>query len=285
MSNNVHVIAQTGFGEGTNELYDRARPSYPSESLEFIRSLNPSDSLNILELGAGTGIFTRALLAHPAWTGNAIASLRAVEPSAGMRTVFARTVIVPELDPGQRVSVHDGTFDGTGAPDGWADLVIIAQAFHWCPDHEAACTELRRVLKPGGALCLIWNLEDRDGAQWVARLRDTYEVHEAGTPQYHRGLWRPFSTVSAYTEGFAGPPEEYNWKRVLPATADIVSERVFSKSYITVLSEEEKARLARDVQRIVVDEGEQGGKRWMDKEKGVFEYPYNTHLVVARTKA
>lgn len=71
-------------------------------------------------IGAGTGIFTRALLAHPDWA-DAIKELRAVEPSAGMRDVFSKTVTDP------RVSVREGTFDTTGVEDGWADLIIIAQ--------------------------------------------------------------------------------------------------------------------------------------------------------------
>jgi hypothetical protein len=61
-----------------------------------------------------------------------------------------------------------------------ADLVVVAQvrsssyrtidtrqkpsafqAFHWCPDYDAAAAEFARILKPGGIVALIWNLEDR----------------------------------------------------------------------------------------------------------------------------
>lgn len=35
------------------------------------------------------------------------------------------------------------------------------QAFHWCPDHEAAAKEFARILKPDGVVAFIWNLEDR----------------------------------------------------------------------------------------------------------------------------
>lgn len=37
----------------------------------------------------------------------------------------------------------------------------LAQAFHWCPDHESALKEFARVLKPDGVVVLTWNLEDR----------------------------------------------------------------------------------------------------------------------------
>ena len=72
-------------------------------------------------IGSGTGIFTRALLAHPDWA-DTVKELRAIEPSAGMRDVFERSVSDPRV-----LGVVDGTFDRTGAEDGWADLVIIAQ--------------------------------------------------------------------------------------------------------------------------------------------------------------
>ena len=71
-------------------------------------------------LGSGTGIFTRALLEHPTWN-KRIKWLKAVEPSAGMREIFSKTV------NDDRVSLSEGYFDATGVEDGWADLVVIAQ--------------------------------------------------------------------------------------------------------------------------------------------------------------
>lgn len=78
---------------------------------------------SVYRIGSGTGIFTRALLASPAWSSD-IKELRAIEPSEGMRNQFTKSVTDP------RVSVHEGTFDTTGIEDGWADLIVIAQACH-----------------------------------------------------------------------------------------------------------------------------------------------------------
>ncbi|GBE87611.1 hypothetical protein SCP_1102880 [Sparassis crispa] len=117
----VHNIAKVSFGMGTNELYDRAQPSYQPATLSHIHNaLSASASLNTVEIGAGTGIFTRALLAHPDWS-HSVNQLHAIELSEGMRDVFTNFVHDP------RVSITKGTFDSTGVNDGWADHVIIAQ--------------------------------------------------------------------------------------------------------------------------------------------------------------
>ncbi len=67
-----------------------------------------------------TGIFTRALLAHPEWSPS-VKALRAVEPSEGMRSTFAKMV------NDERVTLTEGTFDHTGVGDHWANVIVIAQ--------------------------------------------------------------------------------------------------------------------------------------------------------------
>lgn len=75
-------------------------------------------------IGAGTGLFTRALLADKN-DETKIASLQAVEPSAGMRELFKQRV------SHESVTISDGTFDNVPTVEnGWADLVIVAQVCH-----------------------------------------------------------------------------------------------------------------------------------------------------------
>lgn len=153
MMTNVHPNAHAGFATGTNEYYDRVRPSYPTNCLSYVRSQVPKSKspLKIVEIGAGTGIFTRALLTHPEWA-TSIGTLRAIEPSDGMRDFWTKCV------QDTRCTIVDGTFDDTGVEDGWADLIIIAQAFHWCLDYGKAFTEFNRILNKDGTAVFIWNL-------------------------------------------------------------------------------------------------------------------------------
>lgn len=66
-----------------------------------------------------------------------------------MRAVFAQTV------SDTRVSLTDGTFDNTGAPDGWADVIVAASAIHWCRDFEAAAKEFVRIAAPGCVIAFL----------------------------------------------------------------------------------------------------------------------------------
>ncbi|KAF8478555.1 S-adenosyl-L-methionine-dependent methyltransferase [Russula ochroleuca] len=270
----VHKIAQTGFGNGTNELYDRARPSYPSDALKYIRQeVAASGSLDIVEVGSGTGIFTRAILAHPDWA-TAVGKITAVEPSEGMRGIFNNSV------QDERVSCQNGSFENTGVTNHSADLVIVAQAFHWCRDYDAAAAEFSRILKPGGIVALIWNLEDRESAPWVAQVRDLIEQFEQGTPQFRLDLWRALFRTKSF-ESLFHPHKERSWLYPLVGSLDIVIDRAMSKSYVAVQSEDIKATIKADITEIV-NRGD--GKQWIDGDKGLFEYPYKTLVVVFQRK-
>ncbi|KAI0256831.1 S-adenosyl-L-methionine-dependent methyltransferase [Lactifluus subvellereus] len=258
MVNGVHDIATTGFGSGTNELYDRARPSYPSEALKHIRqevAAQASDRINVVEIGSGTGIFTRALLAHPDWA-STVERLTSVEPSEGMRTIFDKSV------RDERVSCQDGSFENTGIPDNSADLVVVAQAFHWCPNYDAAAAE------------------DRETAAWVAQVRDLIEQFEQGTPQFRLGLWRALFETQSF-KGLFQPHQERSWSYSLMSSLEIVTDRAMSKSYIAVQPEDIKTTIKADIKEII-DRGD--GRRWIDEDKGFFEYPYKTLVVVFHRK-
>lgn len=120
----------------------------------------------------------------------------------------------------------------------------------------------------------------RERAAWVAQLRDVYEQHENGTPQFRLNLWRATFSTDSYKELFV-PPEETVWEYTLEGTRDIVVDRVCSKSYIAVLPPDAKEKVRKEVGAIV-DRGD--GLKWIDAEKGIFEYPYKTFVVVWKKK-
>ncbi|MEV6285942.1 class I SAM-dependent methyltransferase [Kribbella sp. NPDC051770] len=121
------------------EDYERGRPGYPAQVVD-LAELTPSGTA--LELAAGTGKFTRQLVSR-------IAHVVTVEPDSGMRRRLVSGC------PG--VEVIDGTAEQIPLADGAVDAVFVAQAFHWF-DTEPAVREIARVLRPGGALVVMWNV-------------------------------------------------------------------------------------------------------------------------------
>src|SRR5262249_17775729 len=107
--------------------YERGRPEYPTEAIRWLVGEEPADTG---DLGAGPGKRTRALLALGA-------RVVAVEPLAEMRGEVERAV------PGARALA--GSAEAIPLPDGAAEVITTAQAFHWF-DHAKALPEIARVL-------------------------------------------------------------------------------------------------------------------------------------------
>ncbi|GAA1119600.1 class I SAM-dependent methyltransferase [Nesterenkonia jeotgali] len=130
----------------------------------------------IADLGAGTGILTRALLAGGA-------SVHAVEPSAAMLQVLrARS---PEDQLGRaRLQLHQATAEATGLGQASCDVVVAAQAWHWFDD-ALVQEEVRRILRPQGVLAVVANYLDTS-VPWVHRLT---RIMRAG--DVYRPGWTP----------------------------------------------------------------------------------------------
>lgn len=133
------VLAASFRGAGPE--YDRYRPGFPPRAVEVII---PEPVPRVLDLGAGTGKFTEQLRGHAD-------QVVAVDPSAQMLAVLQQKL--PE------VAALAGTAEHIPLSAHTADVVTVAQAFHWF-DRERACAEIARVLVPGGRLGLVWNAAD-----------------------------------------------------------------------------------------------------------------------------
>ncbi|XP_073389150.1 uncharacterized methyltransferase-like C25B8.10 isoform X2 [Physcomitrium patens] len=272
MASEVHPLAASGFN-ADQRIYESARPSYPAAVLKMVKEEivvplgNPTtaSSLSVLDLAAGTGKWTRLIL--PLGIGQIVA----VEPSPGMRREFQ--LVCPN------VTILDGSGTAIPLPDASVDVIFIAQAFHWFANVDAL-TEMHRVLKPEGTVVMIWNLEDMR-TSWVARLRGAYEKHEAGSPQYRLGLWRrPFvepDMAKVVSKMFHLPFHERQVSHSVSNTKDDVWQRVLSKSYVAVLSAEQKEELKKEVDHILSAED----VHWDNGEgtEKVVQYPYTTDVV------
>jgi SAM-dependent methyltransferase len=121
------------------EDYERGRPGWPRGVVEIVEV---APTATVLDLGAGTGKLTRLLVA-------AFDRVVAVEPADAMRQMLL------EMCPG--VQALSGNAAAIPLPDATADAVFAAQSFHTF-DATQAIPEIARVLRPGGAIVLLWNL-------------------------------------------------------------------------------------------------------------------------------
>jgi ubiquinone/menaquinone biosynthesis C-methylase UbiE len=105
----------------------------------------------VLDLGAGTGLFSRA------WLSWGASSVVAVEPSAGMRAEAAGR------DPAGVAHVA-GRAEAIPLKRGAVDVAWLSTVLHHLTDVAAAVAELARALRPGGAVLVRNFMPDRGRA-------------------------------------------------------------------------------------------------------------------------
>jgi ubiquinone/menaquinone biosynthesis C-methylase UbiE len=289
MTDNNHLHAGVAGFNNKADAYDHARPRFPLDAIRDVLaslSLDTSDSgtnVAMCDLAAGTGIFTRNLLAVLQEQSQlSRVAVDAVEPVAGMREKLTETTSGAE----QLRRVLEGTAQRMPVADGSYDVVWIAQAFHWFATIESL-REVRRVLKPGGTLVLVWNMEDRDAAAWLGELRDVYEQYDIGVPQYRKGTWREVWQTDEAKALFGDlVPRAYTHAQL--RTRAQIHQLVSSKSYIAKnvgLSE----RLAPTIDAILdkafaAQEQKQKDKTETDGGERTLSVPYATHTYSATVR-
>jgi SAM-dependent methyltransferase len=220
-------LAAKGFANG--ERYNAARPDYPAQALEyFVDTFGLTHTTYALDLGAGTGIFTRQLLPL-------VGRVTAVDPSASMRASLEAS--------GAAVDVLEGSDVAIPLGDASVDVAFVAQAFHWF-DAPRALDEIHRVLVPGGGLGLIWNERD-ESVEWVAELSramlwDVMQPYQVGT-DFAQVLARgPFVDV-----------ERVKFRHSQTLSREGLYQRVMTTSYISALEGEPLDALMKNVAVVV----------------------------------
>ena len=152
------------------------------------------------------------------------------------------TSIVPDEQ------ILDGTAERLAVSDGSVDAVTVGQAFHWF-DGPAAVREIHRVLVPGGAVGLIWNVMDRSVA-WVERVQELIHRHRGASPWYSGHAWRVAFTVDC---GF-GPLEHRACTNAQQVDVEGLVDRVASISFIATLPDPARSEVLGEVRQIAAEE-------------------------------
>ncbi len=140
------IMMKHGDFTGLAGDYARFRAGYAPQVATAILNYVGRDaaSVDAVDVGAGTGIWTRALAAR------GLHSVVAVEPNDDMRE---RGI---ETSRGTGIVWRKGSAEVTGLPDASAELVTMASSLHWA-DFDKACEEFHRILRPAGVFAALWN--------------------------------------------------------------------------------------------------------------------------------
>lgn len=125
--------------------YDQFRPDYPAELFQDIleyAQLEPA--ARCLEIGAGTGQATRAML-------NRGLAIQALEPGEKLAAELMKN-----LAQSPQLSVSQCNFEDFESPPQVFNLIFSASAFHWVPK-RLAYRKVFNLLTPGGTLALFWH--------------------------------------------------------------------------------------------------------------------------------
>ncbi|WP_394552621.1 class I SAM-dependent methyltransferase [Agromyces sp. MMS24-JH15] len=182
-------------------VYHSARPGYPVEAVSWLIG----DAARILDLGAGTGKLTQALVSLDR-------EVIAVDPVEEMLEELE--VQVPGVP---RIL---GTAEDIPIEDASVDAVVAGQSWHWF-EPARAIPEIARVLKPGGVLGLVWNTRDTR-VDWLREAGEImHERHDASaTWDSYATVGRPFGDLEEHTV-------EWTARMSRPAFLDLVRSRSY----------------------------------------------------------
>jgi ubiquinone/menaquinone biosynthesis C-methylase UbiE len=223
------------FGRTARE-YELGRPEWPEELLDrVIADLGLVPEATVLDLGAGTGKLTRALVPR-------FARVIAVEPDEAMRAVLEEVV------PG--AESRAGSAQAIPLDDDEVDAAFSGEAFHWFASPETI-DELARVLWPGGGLAIFWNIfldgepplpDEAEAALDEALARGGVP----GLPRVLSGQWREPLAESRF-----GELREDELVREVVTDRDGWIANMLSVSSIAHQPEEARAALAERLRELV----------------------------------
>jgi ubiquinone/menaquinone biosynthesis C-methylase UbiE len=244
----VHRAAAQGFCSSA-ALYQQGRPDYPPQLLEWLRrTLGLGPGRKVVDVGAGTGKFTRLLLQSGA-------RVVAVEPIEAMRAQLVQQL--PDVE------VLAASAQALPLADGSVDALVCAQAFHWFASQQAL-QEFGRVLTPGGKLGLVWNVRD-ESCEWVAAITRIMAPYEGDTPRYQKGDWRALFPSPLFSD----LQESVFSYRHVGSARQVIVDRMLSVSFIAALPAAERATVAGRLEALIATDPQ-------IKDRAEISFPYLT---------
>lgn len=203
--------------DGMGKIYSKYRPSYAEEFIDYLYSeVGLTEESVIADIGSGTGILTKQLLARKS-------KVFAVEPNDDMREIAQA-----DLKHYKNFVSVNATAENTSLQPKSVDFITVAQAFHWF-DVKGFKAECERILKPDGKVILVWNCRDEESKMVI----DNDEVNRRFCPDFKgfTGGTRGNVEQNVLKEFFSGGYEERVFDNDITYEIDGFLGRNMSSSY------------------------------------------------------
>jgi SAM-dependent methyltransferase len=217
--------------------YAAHRPDYPADAVAFLVGTSPR---RVLDLGAGTGLLTGVLLT----AGHEVV---AVDPAGQMLAELRARY--------PQVTAHVGDAEAVPLPDGSVDAVVAGQAAHWFHPQPAA-VQLRRVLRPGGVVGLVWNTRDEE-VPWVAALGRALAA-EARGHEADQGV------VEAFTRALDARVEHHRSGVVQRLSPGQVVAGIATRSYVAMMDADRREQFLGEVRALLDTHPDTRGRDLVD---------------------
>jgi SAM-dependent methyltransferase len=195
--------------------YESGRPDYPPAVVGAIAAeLRVPPGGTVLDLGAGTGKLTRALVAEGC---DAVA----IEPQPALREAIP-------------------------LPDRSVDAITVADAFHWF-DGARALPEMARVLRDGGGIAVITTGRDWREASWGGELAELITHSRPEHPFFDGESWQQ------ELQNAGGWEEPWDVRLVVrqPSSAERIIDHIASFSWIAAMEEAEREQMLGRMREII----------------------------------
>ena len=203
----------SSFGSSAVEYADH-RPDYAPDAVAWALSA-AGQANDVVDVGAGTGALTGGLVSRGC-------RVVALEPDERMLVELHRRIP-------QALAVTAAA-EALPLRDGSADAVLAATSFHWF-DREGALAEFARVLRPGGVLALLYNMDD-ESVPWVAEVGRLSRTSASSDRSDDDDDW--------FRHPLFDPPEVARFPHGQPRTAESMTATVGTNSHTRVVSLEER---------------------------------------------
>lgn len=260
----VHNVAAKGFHEDNVQLYDSARPEYPATTIRYIDSIiadankrNNRSSSNIVELGSGTGKFTKSFLRNTNLSGSSLNTYVATDPSLPFLKKLESNLTGGNFHSWD-LSAKPGAGSNIPSLSASVSAVLAAQCFHWMSD-DHTLAEISRVCQPDSPFIMIWNYYDCN-VDWLRRLEydivdPIYAAQEkkdgSKTPRYATQDWQNAFKTELAKQKFHLPVKFFKDSQTVVSSEAALIEKVLSTSVVNVLPDDEKDNVRKEISTLL----------------------------------